>query len=170
MQHSFAGKLDLVPFLTDAFDHDLLAFVQLVTNVTNAPVGNFRDVQQPVSAWKDFDERAEINDAIDSADVSLANFGLRRQALDSVHGGFGCCGIGSRDRNRSVVFDIDLRAGLFNQSANDFAPWSDDVANLVRVDFDFDDEGFCGGCFGFVELHGGTWRCWRCTSHPSQIA
>ena len=51
-EDGLAGKLDFVAFLADALDHDLLAFFQLVTHVADAPVGDFRDVQQAISAGK----------------------------------------------------------------------------------------------------------------------
>src|SRR5438045_1774838 len=75
-QDSFARKLDLVAFFADALDHDLLAFAQLVTNIANPTIRDFRDMQQAVSAGKDFDERAKINDPADRANVSCSNFGF----------------------------------------------------------------------------------------------
>src|SRR5687767_9958316 len=138
-EDGLAGKLDLVAFLADALDHDLLAFFQFVTHVADAPVGNFRDVQQAISAGEDFNEGAEINDAAHRSDVGCADFGIRGETLNPSDRSFGRRRIRSRDGNGAVVFDIDLRAGFLNQSADDFAAWSDDVANLVRIDLDLDD-------------------------------
>jgi len=44
MKHGFAGKLDLVAFLANAFDQNLLAFLKFIANVANAAIGDFRNV------------------------------------------------------------------------------------------------------------------------------
>src|SRR6266550_2675971 len=62
-QHGFPGKLNFVPFFADAFNENLLAFLQFVAHVANAAVGDFGNVKQTIGARKDFDERAEIDDA-----------------------------------------------------------------------------------------------------------
>ena len=110
-----AGKLDFVAFFADALDHDLLAFFQFVTHVADAPVGDFRNVQQAVSAGKDFDEGAEINYAAHRSNVGCADFGIRSQALNPSDRSFSGRGIRSRDRDCAVVFNVDLCAGFLNQ-------------------------------------------------------
>src|SRR5581483_1680510 len=60
-EHGLARKLDLVAFLADAFDENLLTFLQFITNIANATIGDLRDVQQSIRARKDFDERAKVN-------------------------------------------------------------------------------------------------------------
>ena len=62
-QNGFPGKLDFVPFLADAFDQNLLTFLQLVTHVLHPAVGDFGNVQEPIGSGEDFNERAEIDDA-----------------------------------------------------------------------------------------------------------
>ncbi len=61
-QNSLTGKLDLVAFLADAFDDDLLAFLQLVADVADAAVGDLGDMQQAVRAREDLDKSTEIDD------------------------------------------------------------------------------------------------------------
>src|SRR5678815_187942 len=77
-QHRLPRQLDLVPFAADALHHDLLPFLQLVTNVLNTTIRDLRDVQQSVRARKDLHERAEIDDPVDRAEIRLAHFSLRR--------------------------------------------------------------------------------------------
>src|SRR5207245_8816995 len=75
-QHRLPGQLDLVAILADAFDHDLLAFTQLVTNVADAAVRNLGDLQQPVGPRKDLDKRSEIHEPRHRAYIGLTHFGL----------------------------------------------------------------------------------------------
>src|SRR6185503_2351921 len=96
-EDGLAGKLNFVAFLADALDHDLLAFFQLVTHVADAPVGDFRDVQEDVSAGEDFDEGAEINYAAHRSDVGCAYFGISGQTLNPSDRSFGRGRIRSRD-------------------------------------------------------------------------
>ncbi len=103
-QDGFAGKLDLVAFLADALDHDLLAFFQLVAHVLDATVGDFRDVQQAVGAREDFDERAEINDAAKPFRDRFGRFRLPRSDRESESTAASAASpLGSRDRDRAVV-------------------------------------------------------------------
>src|SRR5436309_11559663 len=59
-QHGLTGQFDFVAVFADAFDHDLLALLQLVTYVADATVCNLRNMQRAVSAWEDFDKGPEI--------------------------------------------------------------------------------------------------------------
>ena len=47
--------------------------------------------------------------------------------------------VDGRDLDRAVVLDVDRRAGLFGDRANDRAALADDVADLLGVDLDRDD-------------------------------
>src|SRR5262244_1967318 len=84
-----ATEADLVAFDADAFDQNLLAFFQLVADVADAVIGDFRDVEQSLCAGKDLDERAEINYAGDGAEVTLADLDLGCQVANDLHCGFG---------------------------------------------------------------------------------
>src|SRR5438067_11580588 len=114
-QDGLARQLDLVAFFTDALDHNLLAFLQFVTHVADAAVSDFRNVQQSVGAGKDLNERAEIDDSIYRPDVSLADFGFRREPTDAGHGRLGGRAVSGGNRYGAIVFDVDLRAGFFDQ-------------------------------------------------------
>src|SRR5262249_2964453 len=76
-QTSLAVTLD-----ADALDLDLLALFQPVRGVAAAVVGDFGDVEQRLVVRQDFDEGAEVHDALDGALVDLADLGLGREALD----------------------------------------------------------------------------------------
>src|SRR5882724_1023357 len=73
VQHCLAGKLNLIAFFADALDHYLLAFFQFIANIANATISDFRNVKEPVSTRKDFDKRAEVYDAANSANICLAD-------------------------------------------------------------------------------------------------
>src|SRR5689334_655717 len=57
-----AAELDLVAFERQNLHQDLVALVQLVAHLLDAALRDFGDMQQPVRAGEDFDERAEIDD------------------------------------------------------------------------------------------------------------
>src|SRR5665647_2500282 len=130
-EHRAAAEFDFVAFERQALDQDLVAFLQLVANVLNAILGDLADVQQTVGSREDFHESAEIHQAHHFAEIRLADFGGGGEIADDldrlVRAGF----IGAGHVNRAIVFDVDLDAGLFDDAADDFAAWSDHVANLV---------------------------------------
>src|SRR5262245_44841459 len=134
-----AAEADLVAFDADAFDQNLLALFQLVADVADAVIGDLRDVQQSLGAGEDLDEGAEIDDARDGAEVSLAHLDFGRQVADDLHRGLGGLAVRRGDGDAAVVRNIDLRAGLLLDAANDFATRADDVANLVGIDLHGDD-------------------------------
>src|SRR5205085_4410201 len=133
-QQRLAREFDLVALFADALDHDLLPLFEFVAHVADAMIGDLGDVQEAISARKDFDERAEINDARDRADVGRADLGLGRQTAYALDGQLRRFAVGGRNRDRAVVFDVNLRAGLFDERAGDLAARPGDVAYLVRVD------------------------------------
>src|SRR5215475_9351466 len=133
------AEADLVAFDADAFDQDLLALFQLVAHVADAVIGDFRNVQQAFSAGEDLDERAEIDDARDGAEVTLSDFYLGGQVANDLHCGFGGLAVRSGDGDPAVVRNVNFRAGLLLDAANDLAARADDVANLIGVDLHRDD-------------------------------
>src|SRR5712664_4208005 len=96
-------------------------------------------MQQPISAGEDFDKGAEVHNPVHRADIRLANFGLGSQPADASDRSFSGGAVGGGNRNRAIVIYVYLRAGLFNQCPNHLTAWSDDVANLIRIDLDLDD-------------------------------
>ena len=81
---SAARQLDLVAFDADHLHHDLIAFLQLIPDIANPVFGDFRNVQQAVGAGEDLDERAEIRDADDFAEIGLADFRQSPSGLEMI--------------------------------------------------------------------------------------
>src|SRR2546427_6888787 len=96
-QHGLAGQFDLVAVLADAFDHDLLAFLQLVAYVSDATVRDLRNVKQAVSAWEDFDKGAEVYNPAHRAHIGLSDFRFRRETANTIDRSFGGGAISSGD-------------------------------------------------------------------------
>ena len=84
-QDSFPRKFDLVAFQADHFHHHLIAFLQHVSNVSDAALVDFGNMKQAVGAREDFDEGAEIRDANDFAAIRLAHFRCGRQVGDDLN-------------------------------------------------------------------------------------
>src|SRR5690349_7907337 len=83
LEHGLARQANLTRRVNvDDLDQQLLTFVQLVAHVADAVVGNLGNVQQAVGARQDFDERAEVGEPLHSAQVSLVEFGHRRDPFD----------------------------------------------------------------------------------------
>src|SRR5689334_12481672 len=85
-QYSLARQLDLVALAADAFHQDLLSFLQLVAHVFHSSIGNLRNVQQAVSAREDLNERAEIDDSRNRAEIRLTDFRFSGQTTNTIHG------------------------------------------------------------------------------------
>ena len=79
-------------------------------------------------------ERAELHDLHDLAFVDRADFRLSGQADDPFLRSVEAFFFDSRDLHRAVVLDIDLRARLFDDLADDLAARADDVTDLVDRD------------------------------------
>src|SRR5579871_4222092 len=93
-------------------------------------------MDQTLFTGQDLDERAEGHDARHLAGIDLAGFDLARQRLDPLDGLLGVLGAARADVHRAVVLDVDTGARLLGDLADHLAAWPDDVADLVRVDFD----------------------------------
>src|ERR1035441_3722689 len=130
-EHRAAAEFDFVAFERQALDQNLVAFLQLVADVLDAVLGDLADVQQAVGSREDFHEGPEIHQPHHFAEIGLADFGGGSEVADDLDGLVGAGFIGAGHVNRAIVFDVDLDAGLFDDAANDFAAWSDDVANLI---------------------------------------
>src|SRR5262245_60048209 len=117
-QNGFAGKLDLVAFLADTLNEDLLAFLQLVTHVFDAAVRDLRYVEQAVKARQDLDKRSEIDDTGNRTEIGFTDLGLSSQRLDPGDSSLSGISIGGCDQYRSVVFNVDLRSSFLCNRAN----------------------------------------------------
>src|SRR3982751_3365859 len=108
-QDGLSGKLDFIALFADTLDHNLLAFLQFVAHILDPAVGDLRDVQEPVRAGKDFDERSEIDDARDRAEVGLTDLGFGGKSPYAINGSLSGRAVGRSNRDRTVVLDINLR-------------------------------------------------------------
>ena len=94
---------------------------------------------KPFDAGKDLDERAEVHDANDLAEVGPAELRLRGELLDDRDGLLRGDLVGRGDVDAAVVVDFDLAAGALDDRADRLAALADDVADLLLVDLDRDD-------------------------------
>jgi hypothetical protein len=113
-----AGKLDLIAFFSDALHHDLLTFLELVTNVLDASIRDLRDVQQTIEAREDLDKCAKVDDTRNRSEIRFTDLSLGRKRLDTCDGPLSGFAVGGRDKNCSVIRYIDLRTGLFGDRAD----------------------------------------------------
>lgn len=78
-RHVFDGQLDTAAVVHVQYQYfHFLAFFQDVGHFLYASVAQHRDVNQTVLAWQDVDECAEVDDALNLADVDLADRRLQR--------------------------------------------------------------------------------------------
>src|SRR5436189_688152 len=85
-EHGFARQADTISFDCQHFHQYLVALFQLVTNILDAMLRHFADVQQAVSTRKNFDKRAKICQPRDLAQVSLPDLGCRGQIANNLQG------------------------------------------------------------------------------------
>src|SRR5579862_5032486 len=116
--------------------------------------GNFADVQQAVGAGEDFDKRAEIRQANDFAEVGLADFGFRQQIANHLKSLVGGRFIGRGDFDATVILNVNLYAGLFDDAANDLSAGSDQLTDARRIDLHRIDVRSVGGNIVAVGIEG----------------
>ena len=135
---SFAGEADLVALDGKNFHEDLVTELQFVANVADAMLGDFADVQKAVGAWEKFDESAELREANDLAEISLADFSAGRNVANHQQSGIAAGSTGGEDVDGAVFEDVDLDAGSFDDGANFLAARPDEVADFVLRDFELE--------------------------------
>src|ERR1043166_7489281 len=74
-QYRFARQPDFIALDGQHLYQQLIAKFQFIAYVANALLGNFADVQQPVGTGENLDERAEISEAHNFAEIRFAYFG-----------------------------------------------------------------------------------------------
>ena len=128
------GPGHAVAFDRQHLHEHLLAFLQLVAHILDAMVRDLGDVQQAVGARHDLDERAEIGDPCDLAEVGLVELGRRREVADDRQRLRRRRLIARRHVHAAVVLHVDLHAGPLDDAADHLAARPDHVANLVDRD------------------------------------
>ena len=91
-------------------------------------------MHQTVLARQDVDEGTEVDDALDLADVDLADLGFGSDGQHALLGSLGRFLGFAEDLDRAIVFDIDRSLGLLADTTDGRAAFTDDVADLVLVD------------------------------------
>src|SRR6266852_6316932 len=143
----FAGETDLVALDGENFHENLVAELQLIANVADAMLGDFADVQEAVGAGEKLDEGAKLGEANDFAEIGLADFGAGGDVADHRESGIAAGSAGGEDVHGAVFEDVDLDAGGFDDGANFLAARTDEVANLVLRDLQFEEAGSVGRNF-----------------------
>src|SRR5262249_49144983 len=119
-----------------------------VGDLPYALVGELRDVHQAVGARHDLDEGAEVDHAPHGAAVDLAYLGLGRESADAVDGLLDRVAVRGGHQDRAIVFDVDRRARLLDDSTNRLAAGADQVADAIGLDAQRDNAGGIGGQLG----------------------
>src|SRR5690606_6436130 len=128
-------QLDATAVVDVQYQHfDFLAFLEHVSDLLDALIAQHRDVHQAVLARQDVDEGTEVDDALDAADVDLADLGLGGDRQHALLGSLGRFLGLAEDLDRAVVLDVDGSLGLFADATDGGAALADDVAALVLVD------------------------------------
>src|SRR4029077_7433531 len=120
----------------DAFYPDHVADFDNVFSSFNAALRPLRNVNEAIFARQPFDERAKLFDRDDAPLISLPDFDLFRHAANNfLRAGhrFTARGV---NVDRSVVFDINLRPGLCDNSFDRLAARADKRADFFRIDLD----------------------------------
>ena len=130
-QNGFARQLDAIAFDSQHFHQHLIAFFQFVANIFDSVLRDFADVEQAVEARQNFDERAEIGQAADFAEIGLPYFGRSRQIADDLQRLVRRNLVVRRHVDLAGIFHVDLHAGLLDDAANHLATGPNHVANLV---------------------------------------
>src|ERR1700686_2068230 len=97
-------------------------------------LGDFADVQQAVGAWEELDERAELREADDFAEIGLAHLRAGGNFANQLQRVVATGATGGEDMHGTVFEHVDLYAGLLDDGANLLAAGADQVADLVRGD------------------------------------
>src|SRR5512135_155217 len=131
-QRRLAGQLDPVLVVDgDRLDEHRVADPADVGHAADVAVGQLADVHQAVLAGQDLDEGAEVLDRRDAALVDPADLDPFGHRLDLVAGGLGAGGVGARQRDDAVIFDVDLRPGLVLEAADRLAAGADHETDLL---------------------------------------
>ena len=140
-ENRLAGELDAVALDGEHLDQDLIALAELVLDFLDAMLCDLGDVEEPVGAWEDLDERAELGESHDLAEVGLTYFRDSRDVGDHLDGAGETIGVGRGYIDPARVVDIDLDSSGIDDAADDLTAGSDEVADLVGGDLDGVDPG-----------------------------
>src|SRR5271155_5666779 len=133
------AQSDAPPLAVD-LDHahvDLIALVEHVLDGLNALAGrDVGDVQQPVGALGELDERTERGRLDDLAEILVADLDLLHHHANVLDERVAELAVGGVDQHLAVVVDVDLGLELLGEAADRFAALADQQADLGGVDLD----------------------------------
>src|SRR6266700_7508611 len=98
----------------------------------------FADVQEAVGAREKLDEGAEFREAHDFAEIGFADFGAGGDVADHLQGRIAAGSAGGEDVHGAVFEDVDLHAGGLDNGLDLLAAGTDEVADLVGRDMQFE--------------------------------
>src|SRR5206468_1012520 len=116
----------------------MVALLDHVFRLFGATMLQLGDVQQPLNARDDLDERAERRRALHDAFVNPADFRLLHEPRYHVSGPLRSLAH-ARNRDHTRVLHVDLGARLLLNTADGLALGTDEVADLVWTDLNRDD-------------------------------
>src|SRR5918993_169915 len=129
------GETDLAALVhAEELHLHLVAFLDHIRDLADAVLGELRDVHEAVAGTEEVHEGAELHHLHDRALVDRVDLGLGHDGADPVVGRLDRLAVGRRDLDEAVVVDVDLRAGLLHDLADDLAARTDDFADLVDRD------------------------------------
>src|ERR1700733_9445558 len=121
-------------------DHAHVELVTLVEDLLDRgdpPArGDVRNVQQPVGALGQFDERAERGGLDDLAGELVADLDFLGHRADPIHQRVAALAVGRVDEHHALVVDVDLGLELLLQRADRLPALADEQPDLLRVDLD----------------------------------
>ena len=121
--------------ISDDFDHDLRRRACTSSSTRSTRCGASCEMwTRPSLPGKICDERAEVHDARDGAEIRLADLDVAREVFDHLLGLLAAVAVRRRDEHAAVVLDVDLDAGVGDDLVDDLAAWPDDVFDLVGAD------------------------------------
>lgn len=96
---------------------------------------------ESLGSRNDLHEGTELRYPGDFALIDLSRFGLLDDTLDDANGFFRGGLIDRSDPNGSIVFNINLNAGLLDNAPYDLTARAYHLAHLGRLDFDGENPG-----------------------------
>src|SRR6266851_808957 len=130
-QNRLPRKLNPIPFDRKHLHQNLIAFTKLVFDLLHAMFRNLRDVQQAVSPGEDLNERAELSQANNLAQIRLSDLRHSRKIADHLDSSRQTIGIARSHIDPTRIVDIDLHASRIDDPANHLATGPNQVTNLV---------------------------------------
>jgi hypothetical protein len=130
LQDGFARQLNAIAIDGQYLHQHLVAFLQLIANVVDTMLSDFADVQQPISAWQNLDERAKIGQPRNFAEIGFAYLSGCSDVANHLERSGSRRLIARRDIYLAAVLDVDLDAGGFDNAANHLAAGANEICKV----------------------------------------